>query len=89
MPTWKHAGDGAGPRYLFLCSSCNDKRSTGLAAAGWTMTRSGEPASCNECVLRCQLSTQALWDADEATRYAVCAQCPDYDGCFYKGRHYC
>lgn len=89
MPTWKLAGDGEGPRYLFLCSSCNEKRATGLAAAGWTMTRPGEPASCSECVLRCLLSSRSLWDADDATRYAVCGECDDYDGCAYKGRHYC
>lgn len=89
MPTWKHTDGADGPRYLFLCSSCNEKREKGLAEAGWIMTRTGEPASCNECTLRCELSIQSLWAADDATRYAVCAQCSDYEGCFYKGRHYC
>jgi len=88
MPTWKLKTEGE-TFFFHLCHACNDKSAAGLAKAGWQKIRDGEPVSCNECTQKCTLTAKGLWGAEDAVRYAACAECPEYDSCPLKGRHYC
>lgn len=89
MPTWKQVdGDGAA-RFQHLCSTCSQARATALAAGGWRLVRSGEPVSCRDCVLKCLLTAEGAWGAEDVIRYAVCDRCPELDACELKGRYFC
>lgn len=89
MPTWKLV-DGEGmARYQHLCSACSAGKAAALAAGGWRLVRPGEPVSCRDCVLKCRLTAEGLWGAEDAVRYAVCHHCPELDACELKGRYFC
>jgi len=88
MPTWKLKTENESLFY-HLCRSCNDSSSPALIKAGWIKLRDGEPVSCNECTMKCALTAQGLWGAEDAVRYAACEACPEYVLCPLKGRHYC
>ncbi|MBE0616819.1 MAG: hypothetical protein IH608_02675, partial [Proteobacteria bacterium] len=76
-------------QYYFLCTACDEQQGQGLANGGWRRIRDGEPARCNACALKCALTVQRLWAAPDEARFAVCGECPYYDPCVFKGRHYC
>ena len=89
MPTWKLIdGDGLG-RYQHLCADCSHRKEAALKASGWQLVRPGEPVSCRDCVLKCRLTAEGLWGAEDAVRYALCEQCPELAACELKGRYYC
>lgn len=89
MATWKKKDTDGHVHYQFLCESCNTKKQTFLEQDNWTLVRETEPASCNDCELKCALTTSGLWDADDQVRYAVCDKCQNYGDCRLKGRYYC
>jgi len=89
MPVWKKKDENGRVHFQFLCAICNEKKRTLLENDRWTFVRDGEPASCNDCALQCALTAKELWGAEERIRYAVCRECPGYEGCELKGRYYC
>lgn len=89
MPTWKLI-DGEGVvRYQHLCTACSAGKAAALAGGGWQLLRPGEPVSCRDCLLKCRLTAQGLWGAEDAIRYQVCSQCPELEACELKGRYFC
>jgi hypothetical protein len=89
MPTWKLI-DGDGPsRFQHLCGECSASKEKALTAGGWQLARPGEPVSCRDCTLKCRLTAEGLWGAEDAIRYAVCEQCPELESCELKGRYFC
>jgi hypothetical protein len=89
MPIWKHLDTEGISRFQHLCSDCSSRKEEMLSAKGWQLLRAGEPVSCRDCVLKCRLTAEALWDAEDARRYAICEQCPELVTCELKGRYYC
>ncbi|MBA3016378.1 MAG: hypothetical protein KKD63_06000 [Proteobacteria bacterium] len=88
MSVWKLSFEGE-THYYHLCGACTERSEASLIKAGWHKLRDGEPVSCNECTLKCALTREGLWGAEDAVRYGVCATCLDYESCPLKGRHYC
>lgn len=89
MPTWKLV-DGAGvSHFQHLCSACSAGKGAALAGGGWRLVRPGEPVSCRDCTLKCRLTAGGLWGAEDAVRYALCAQCPEFSACALQGRYFC
>jgi len=89
MPTWKRKDTDGTLHFQFLCRSCSEKKQAFLEKNAWILVRDGEPASCNDCVLKCLLTAQELWGAEDSVRYAVCAECPELAACPLQGRYYC
>ena len=89
MPTWKVVDDEGVSRFQHLCGECSGRRSAVLVSSGWQLIRPGEPVSCRDCVLKCRLTAEGLWGAEDAVRYAVCEQCPELAACELKGRYFC
>ncbi|MBU0481555.1 MAG: hypothetical protein KKG47_10665 [Proteobacteria bacterium] len=89
MPTWKKKDEDGQVHFQFLCGPCNAKKKILLERDHWILSRDGEPASCNDCVLQCALTARQLWGAEDRLRYAVCDRCPTLEKCELKGRYYC
>lgn len=89
MTTWKQKNENGETRYYHLCERCNERLDDALVAEGWIFIRDNEPVSCSECSLRCAITVQGLWGAEDAIRYAVCGACPDLVACALKGRYFC
>ncbi len=89
MPTWKRKDAAGTVHFQFLCSACNAQKAPFLEQDQWIQVRDGEPASCNDCVLGCALTTRTLWGAADEVRAAVCDECPTLDACTLKGRYFC
>lgn len=75
--------------FYHLCEKCNEKISNALTKDGWKFLRGGEPVSCNECSLQCELTVRGLWGEVDEVRYEICGRCADLDSCALKGRYYC
>jgi hypothetical protein len=89
MPVWKRKDDQGNTHFQFLCASCNEKKKILLEQDAWVFVRDGEPASCNDCDLQCELTARQLWGTEEAVRYGVCGRCASYERCPLQGRYYC
>lgn len=89
MPTWKLVGGNGASRFQHLCGACSGRKAAALVSSGWRLVRPDEPVSCRDCVLKCRLTAEGLWGAEDATRYAVCDHCPELDVCELKGRYFC
>lgn len=89
MPTWKLVDAAGQSRFQHLCGECSRRKEVTLLANGWQQIRPTEPVSCRDCVLKCRLTAEELWGAEDRVRYAVCGQCPELEGCELKGRYFC
>lgn len=89
MPTWKRKDEQGNIHFQFLCASCNLKKGPLLERDQWLFVRDGDPASCNDCSMKCELTAGELWGAEDRVRYGVCEQCASYQACELKGRYYC
>ncbi|MBU0485364.1 MAG: hypothetical protein KKB30_12740 [Proteobacteria bacterium] len=87
MATWKKKDEAGAVHFQFLCASCNEKKKALLENDQWTLVRTDEPASCNDCVLRCALTVRQLWGAEERVRYEICDRCCVNEKCELKGRY--
>ncbi|NTV12810.1 MAG: hypothetical protein HGA96_02560 [Desulfobulbaceae bacterium] len=89
MPTWKLIDGDDQSHFQYLCGECSQRKEAVLKASGWQLIRPGEPVSCRDCTLKCRLTAEGLWGAEDAIRYALCEQCPELAACELKGRYFC